>query len=395
MRVLYLTLQPPFPCIDGGTVRVYNQAQQLARSGNEVTIAHFGVVGKCEVPGQSDVKIISVPHPANDHCSFGQWLHNTVPIGATRHFSSLRVAAVEKLAHEADVLLVDGLSPLSCIPEDSQIHARTAVDLVDEVSLRHLQRAKTTHSLARKLIEHFHAWDARRAQRRVCQRYRTCFICSHADLKRLSTFAPTNTVFVSRNGVNRRFLDAERQPTTRPEILFVGSLGYPPNIEAIDLLVHEVHPQLLQSSPDLTLRIVGRGPRPPSASSWTGEKIVIHQDVPDVLPYFEKTWVVVVPMMSGTGIPNKLLEALACGAPTVTSQHVLASAPFEPSVHLLASNSPSGFTEAIQRLLDDPALRQRLSTAGRQCIEADWHWESAGKTIGEQLRELTVQCPCR
>ena len=107
-------------------------------------------------------------------------------------------------------------------------------------------------------------------------------------------------------------------------VVFVGSLAYPPNTDAITWIVQDIWPRVCRQRPDARLVVVGRGdgdsvtvPRMRSLVESVGGTFAV--DVPDVRPYYWEASVVVAPLRLGAGLRNKVIHAMACHAPVVAT----------------------------------------------------------------------------
>jgi glycosyltransferase involved in cell wall biosynthesis len=107
-----------------------------------------------------------------------------------------------------------------------------------------------------------------------------------------------------------------------------------------------------------------------------GDGIEVLGRVPDVPTYLHAATVAVCPMRSGSGIQNKVLEALACGAPVVATAIANRGVQGVPDRDLLVADTAETFAAAVLRLLDEPALAVRLAQAGRAFVEQHFRWES-------------------
>jgi glycosyltransferase involved in cell wall biosynthesis len=92
-------------------------------------------------------------------------------------------------------------------------------------------------------------------------------------------------------------------------------------------------------------------------------------------------------MTYGTGIQNKVLEAMACGTPVITSPQTCHALDIEAGQDLLVADSPEQFAQAIETLLDSPALQKQLAQNGRHYVEAHHNWEIQAARLAEIYEE--------
>jgi glycosyltransferase involved in cell wall biosynthesis len=99
----------------------------------------------------------------------------------------------------------------------------------------------------------------------------------------------------------------------------------------------------------------------------------------------------VAPLLYGAGIQNKVLEAMACGAPVVASPQASQSLAAVPGQDFLLASGAQEFASAILTLLDSPGQRSEIGHAGRRFVETNHSWDSAAR----QLETIYAECAAR
>lgn len=154
-------------------------------------------------------------------------------------------------------------------------------------------------------------------------------------------------------------------------LLTLGSLHYAPNADGIRWFLQEVLPRVRQAVPAARLTIVGKNPPrdirrlaqvSPDVVSVTGY-------VSDLTPWLQRTAIMVVPVLAGSGMRVRILEGLARAMPIVTTTIGLEGIDARVGLDLLVADSPEDFAAAVVALLRDPERQRRLGAAGRQLIE--------------------------
>ncbi len=156
-------------------------------------------------------------------------------------------------------------------------------------------------------------------------------------------------------------------------LLFVGTLNYPPNEEAVRMLVLQILP-ILRSQLALSWRLCVVG-RHASASLQTllasCPEVVFVPDAVTVTPWYESSHIVLIPLRAGGGTKFKSLEGFAHLRPVISSPHGMRGLDAVPGVHYLQAHTPEQFAKAIVLLATDTALSARLAEAGRDLIAPD------------------------
>ncbi len=180
------------------------------------------------------------------------------------------------------------------------------------------------------------------------------------------------------NGVDHDYFRPADRPPHPGTVAFVGSLEFPPNVDAITRFVAEVWPALHAADRARRLLIVGRSPGPGVRSLAAVPGVTVHGNVPDVRPFLAQAAVVVVPTRKGGGLKNKILEACAVGRPVVVSPRALGGLSARPGRDLLVAHSAAQWQAHVARLLDCPDFAAGLAARGRAWVCAAHTWERTG-----------------
>lgn len=141
------------------------------------------------------------------------------------------------------------------------------------------------------------------------------------------------------------------------DILFVGGLRTPNNVQGVRWLVHRVLPILQQHRPDVVVGVVGSYPDPDLVAELAAERSVrTFYDVPDVTPYQFGARVLVNPVAVGSGIQLKMIDMLMTDAPIVTRSQGTSGFPASCIDQFEVADSESDFAAALLRCLDEPGV---------------------------------------
>ena len=175
----------------------------------------------------------------------------------------------------------------------------------------------------------------------------------------------------------------------RPQanILFMGSLGYGPNLEAAGRLIEELLPRVRRTRPDARLIIAGSTPPPALQRMAKGrEGVTIIANFDRTEDIFRRATVFVVPLVYQEGISIKTLSAFASGTPVVATAAVLRSVGAKADVHALAAEDPETMAQAVLRLIDDSSWRTRIAATARTFVIESFSQERLRSTLKTVLR---------
>ena len=186
--------------------------------------------------------------------------------------------------------------------------------------------------------------------------YQTVWLAAAQDCQRLKTrMAPSVAVHPNRIPLPDFALPAAR--TDGIHLLFVGTLDWPPNEEAVYYLLDKVVPLLQRSGRSWQLCVAGRNCPPALRQRLQGmAQIELQPDVPDLSECYGRANIVLVPLQSGGGTKLKTLEAFARKRPVVSTPEGVRGLGAEAGIHYVSAQSPSEFVAAIMKLADNQAL---------------------------------------
>ncbi|MDB5058672.1 MAG: uncharacterized protein JWO59_2144 [Chloroflexi bacterium] len=157
-------------------------------------------------------------------------------------------------------------------------------------------------------------------------------------------------------------------------LLFHGSLGYQPNIDAARHFVHRILPSIHDRRPDVRLLIVGAAPPPEVLELGACPGVTVLADVPDMRPYIAQAGVIVVPLRIGSGTRRKILDALAMGKAVVSTTLGAEGLDLGPN-EIVRADAPKQMANAISELLDNPVARTTLGSQGRERATSLYSWD--------------------
>lgn len=177
-------------------------------------------------------------------------------------------------------------------------------------------------------------------------------------------------------GVSQRTCEQRSQS----ELLFVGTLSYPPNEEGLLFFIKEVLPLIEHKLPDVTLRIIGRRPGI-ALKRCVGRRVTIDSDVDDLSGPLSTAGCMVVPLKSGGGSRLKILEAFAAGLPVVSTAKGAEGLRARHGEHFLLADAPQEIAEAITLVLNNADISKRLSGNAEEYVKTNHLWSRTAKQL--------------
>jgi glycosyltransferase involved in cell wall biosynthesis len=167
-------------------------------------------------------------------------------------------------------------------------------------------------------------------------------------------------------------------------ILHIGTMYWPPNVDAVNWFVSQVYPLIRQQRPDVQFDVVGS--RPPAellALNDAGLGINVTGYVKDPTPYQRQAAVMVVPLLAGGGMRVKILNALAAGIPIVSTSLGCEGIEVTPGQDILLGDTPEAFAAQVLRVLEYPDLGRQLAANGRKLLQERYDSRCACRRLDE------------
>lgn len=384
MRILFIVDYLPYPPISGGRIRVYNLIRRIAQQ-NQVSLVGFlanpdqaeDVAHLRQFCHRVETATLHRRHPLAQLPGLLNYALTDKPLEFNFLHSEEFTCKIRQLIASEDFDIVQIETErmalyMEAIPQDARCKKTLMLyDVAFEQSKRifHFQRQLTS-----KVRTFLHSQALRRWEPRYLERFDRCITVSQVDRRLLRSVNPRLQVDVVPNGVDTRAYQPLPQGSTRPSLLFIGNMSYPPCIDAAFYLCREIFPRIREMVSDVEMWIVGADP-PPEVMQLGGNGVYVTGRVDDVVPYYKRSTVCVVPLRAGGGTRLKILEAMALGRPVVSTTMGCEGLDVVDGQDLLMADSPGEFAEKTVQLFTDPALRRRITDHARQLVVSRYDWD--------------------
>jgi polysaccharide biosynthesis protein PslH len=181
------------------------------------------------------------------------------------------------------------------------------------------------------------------------------------------------SIVVIPNGVDADFFSHYSLPKEY-DILFTGNMAYPPNINSVEYLIQQVLPELQKVKPDIRILIAGASPDK-RVLKLASENVNVTGWVENIRDCYAKSKIFVAPMQIGTGLQNKLLEAMAMKLPCVSSGLANNALHAVEDIEILIGYSPEDYSSKIVKLLDNADEYQKIAEGGYQFVHKNYNWD--------------------
>ena len=163
-------------------------------------------------------------------------------------------------------------------------------------------------------------------------------------------------------------------------------MSYPPNVNAVEYLSDEIMPIVWKSLPETKLYIAGATPDP-KVKHAASDRIIVSGWLDDIRDAYAQSRVFIAPMRIGTGLQNKLLEAMSMHLPAITSPLANASLGAKPNEEILIGSNAEEMANNIITLLTDTQKAAQIAQAGFDFTNRVYDWEKATKVLEEAMKQ--------
>ena len=382
MKLLVITSRFPYPLERGDKLRAYHQIRQLSKQ-HEVTLVALSegavdpeALQKVAADSCSNIHVISRSRLTTVWSTLLAVLRGR-PLQVGYFASAAASRKIDQIIEEEQPdHIYCQLIRTASFGRGSQV-PRT-LDYQDAFSASMQRRADQSPAWLRWIF----AVEARRIARYEEQAFGwfdSQVIISEQD-RDLLGFPGSEQVQIVRNGVDTEFFSSRNMPADQRDLLFVGNMGYPPNVNAVTTLVSEILPLVRRARPQTDLLIAGARPTK-SVQQLQGVGIEVSGWLDDIRSAYERGRIMVVPLVIGAGLQNKILEAMSMGVPCVTTELVNSAIGAVPGEEILIASTAQEFADQTMQLLTSPELYERISTAGRQLVQSRYSWQAVGDSL--------------
>jgi len=207
------------------------------------------------------------------------------------------------------------------------------------------------------------------------------YVCSEIDRQKLSGRTAAE-VLVLPNAIRIPEGVRARPASGLFSFLFIGTLGYYPNQDAVRYFCSEIVPRIREgTAAPFLVNVVGFGDARPLRPLIRIPEVRLIGAVPEVRPWLEETDAVVVPVRAGGGTRIKILEAFSFERPVISTSIGREGIAARDDEHILIGDTPERFAEQCLRLMGDSALGARLAANARRLAEDEYSMVALARTM--------------
>lgn len=289
--------------------------------------------------------------------------------------SDLMKATISRILYKEkmDIIHVEHIRAIQYIDCNSK-KTNVVFDAVDCMTNLYEQFAKRHTTIPKKIIN-FLEWKKFQKYEPInLKRFKNIVVTSNIDKKILQRESVNSKISVVGNGVDFDYFSPIFSDKPDIDLIFTGKMSYFANEESILNFKKNVLPIIWSKSPLTNLYIIGNSPSNRIKRLCKDPRIKIIGFVDDLRPYFNRAKVAIAPIIAGTGMQNKVLEAMAMAKPVVATPIACQSLKVTHGREILIADNPERFAAFVFQLLNNPERGKRLGQNGRNYILKHHNW---------------------
>ncbi len=174
------------------------------------------------------------------------------------------------------------------------------------------------------------------------------------------------------------------------ELIFIGSLKFAPNLDAIKYYCNEILPLLRQKNPEIHLSVIGHGPFE-NIKQFFSESVSFVGYVLSITPYLNKNIISIAPLRFGGGIKGKITEAMSHGIPVVTTSIGVQGMNLKHRENIMIADTPLDFVDSILSLAKDKELYNNISKNSLDYAKNNFSLEKNKPRIIELFKNIKLK----
>ncbi len=379
MKIVIISSRFPFPLDEGDKLRLFNQIKYLSVY-NDIYLIALNTDSKVSKLNYNNVKSYCKElHVINIS-------HAIIAINLLKSFIYQKPLQVgffySKCAHKQIKSIINKIKPdwvysqLIRTAEYTKEYDNNIIDYMDALSKGLERRIQNCSFVLKPIIKREYKLT-KDYENKIFSHFKKHTIITKNDRNFISN-PNKKEIKIIPNGVDMNYFKPKKI-TKKYDVIFVGNMSYPPNIEAAEFLCQKVLPIIQNKYKIINVIISGVNPHS-RVKRLANDNIKISGWVEDIRDVYASGKVFIAPMFIGSGLQNKLLEAMSMGIPCITTS-LANNALMANNDEIIIANNQEEFANSCIKVLTNQNIASSLSKKGLLFIQKNYNWKKINKDL--------------
>lgn len=395
MKILWVKPGKLLPLDTGGKIRTYNILCRLVANHDVTYLSYYRGDQDCDYE-QEIVKHLPGTVPLNiggaDKTGLARYVDYLLRLPEVTPFSVRRFTSgqVQRIVRDwtsqgvYDVAVCDFLASTLNFPRD--LATPTVLFQHNIETLLWRRRAQFEEKWLDRWSAKIESAKMARFEPEQVIRFHRLLAVSQDDSTAMAAMVDPRRISVIPTGVDLSTYRYDREPQVKaPLVVFIGSMDWAPNIDAVAYFCRDIWPRVLKGVPSARFRIVGRNPNS-RVRDLASNSIEVTGTVPNIVDHLRAAAVVVVPLRMGGGTRIKIYEAMAMGKAIVSTRVGAEGLNVRHERDILLADEPEQFANYVLALLCDDSTRRRCESAAAATAKRH-DWSEVAEVFIDALRK--------
>lgn len=368
VNILFFTERNPESVFNGYSLRTLNICKKLKERNNKIYLLYIDSI---QSHNNTEIfsKMLQIDIP--NLYTAGYILKLGIGISSLNLIHKKLIKIIKEF--KIDVIHVQG--HLAGLITLNFLSKPKILDLTDSQILYYHRQLQITKSLNGKLKNYGLLFWWKYIENKLLNNFYITTVVSPKDAEVLKKLNKLSNIEIIPNGVDTNYFKPLKINTlNKPTILFHGSMNFKPNIDTANYIYNEIFPLIKEKIPDVHFFIVGRNPTNQIKKMDNRNDIIVTGEIKDIRKYLARTNVVVVPMQSGGGFKNKILEAMAMAKPVITNNIGSEAFDYKTRHCLVIGKNKYEIADKIVELLKSKDLMEKIGYLSRNHVIDCYNW---------------------
>lgn len=388
MNILILSPFLPYPPDSGAKMRTLSIIQSL--EGHKCILIAFSDKKETRAIDElkkycSDIFIFEPPRISNLNVILNHF--SLKPLLSQRFYSREAYKKINEIVENVDVIIFESL-----LMAEYGKNIKSKVRILDELNIEFIRakrRLETISNFLKKIYYWLIYYRLKRYELKIINSFEGCIVCSEIDKEVLKRHISDKRIDVIPNVVDTDFFTSKQIESFRNRLIFVGTMWYEPNLDAVRFFIQDIFPLIRDKIKDVELLVVGEYVEKDISFLKEKEGVRFVGYVDDIRVFLKNASVFVAPLRMGSGTRLKILTAMAMGIPVVSTRIGCEGLEVEDGKDIFIADTPEEFADKVIKLIKDEELRKKISENGRNLVEDKYSRKKVIEIIKAYLNSLS------